>query len=502
MSAPVIPAEAVPAVAIPAVAATGTYRGSRFGETAVFKGIRYATADRFQPPVAVPPSTTAISADTYGGQAPQLLSPIEQMLGAGELAMTEDCHFLNIYTPAADDRLRPVLVWIHGGAFTTGSGAMPWYHGSSLAARGNVVVVTVNYRLGALGFTDLGSLAGEKFADAGNLGLLDQLAALRWVAGNIAAFGGNPDDVTVFGESAGGASVVALLGTPAADGLFHKGLAMSPSLTQLRTADRAAEAAEQLLAAANVDIDGLLTLPVDQILTAQAVLLGNFTTAFTAFSPTPGGTLFECHPLTAAAANPVPLVIGTNRDEMLLYAQFDPETRNLDAAALHQRAVRLFGESRAVRAVQLYDRFRDHDTPARLAAAMVTDETFRAPAWRLAQSRLDHRHPTWMYWFTWPTPAFGGGLGACHAVDLPFTFHNLDGLGVDLFTGTSTDRTKVADAVSGAVLAYARHGHPGWPLYDAGTRATRRFDVDSTLLTDPEAELRRLWLDLGDPPQG
>ncbi len=477
-----------------ATARTGTYLGTEFNDTAVFAGIRFATAERFMAPIPVADSDETIEALTYGAQAPQLLSPIEQMLGAGDLAMSEDCHFLNVYTPSADDGRRPVLVWIHGGAFTSGGGAMSWYHGSSLARRGDVVVVTINYRLGALGFLDLGSLAGAKFADAGNLGLLDQLTAFQWIQDNIGAFGGNPDNVTVFGESAGGASVVALLGSSASHGLFHRAIAMSPSLTQLRTAERSHEAAEQFVAATGVSIDGLLTLPVEQLLQAQASLLSNFVLGVTSFSPSPTGSLFDGDPLDGAVRNPIPLLIGTNRDEMLLYAQFDPETRNLDAAGLLSRANRTFGEARAVRAVELYNEFRSHDTPARLSAAMVTDETFRAPAWRLAQRRIEQSNRTWMYWFTWPTPALGGGLGACHALDLPFTFHNLDRQNVDMFTGTSPDRLAVADAVSGAVLGFAAAGDPGWPAYEAGTRATKQFDVHSPVLADPESAVRQLWL--------
>ena len=473
--------------------ASGTSGGAP-GDTAVFTGIRFATAERFRPPVPVAASSAVIDALTNGAQSPQLLSPIEQMLGAGDLPMSEDCLFLNVYTPSADDRRRPVLVWIHGGAFTTGSGAMSWYHGSSLARRGDTVVVTINYRLGALGFLDLGSLAGEKYADAGNLGLLDQLTALRWLQENIDAFGGDPDNVTVFGESAGGSSVVALLGTPASAGLFHRAIAMSPSITQLRTSERAAEAAEAFLEATGVSVDGLSTLSVEEILKAQAVLLSNFALGVTSFSPIPSGSLFDRHPLVGAAANPTPLVIGTNRDEMLLYAQFDPETRNLDQAGLLRRAVRTFGDDNAGRAVELYQRFRGNDTPARLSAAMVTDETFRAPAWALAQDRIDHGNATWMYWFTWQTPALGGGLGACHALDLPFTFDNLDRQSVDMFTGTSPDRQAVADALSGSVLSFATTGDPGWPAYEASARSTRQIDVSSPVLTDPEAAIRELWI--------
>ncbi len=192
----------------------GAIRGNEHEGTAVFKGIRYATASRFCTPEATGPWEGELDATRYGAQCHQLPGTLERLLGSGSLPFDEDCLFLNVFTPSAGPGDRPVLVWIHGGAFNTGSGAMPWYHGSNLVRRGDVVVVTINYRLGALGFLDLpdGVVAGPQ--PSRNAGLLDQLAALRWVQEHIAAFGGDPGNVTIFGESAGGASVVALLAAP------------------------------------------------------------------------------------------------------------------------------------------------------------------------------------------------------------------------------------------------------------------------------------------------
>ena len=198
------------------------------GKGVEFRGVRFATAERFKPPVPVTSWFGVYDATSYGAQCPQSSSMLERALGGGSLAASEDCLSLNVFTPACDDRARPVVVWIHGGAFTTGTGSTPWYHGGALATRGDVVVVTINYRLGVFGFS------GRT-----NCGLRDQVVALQWVQACIASFGGDPAAVTIMGESAGGASVVALMATPGAAGLFHHAVAMSPSLKQLRSGERA-----------------------------------------------------------------------------------------------------------------------------------------------------------------------------------------------------------------------------------------------------------------------
>ncbi|HEY3484455.1 MAG TPA: carboxylesterase family protein, partial [Ilumatobacteraceae bacterium] len=395
----------------------------------------------------------------------------------------EDCLSLNVWTPApADGGRRPVLVWIHGGAFVTGGGAMPWYDGSSLVRRGDVVVVTINYRLGAFGFP------GER-----DVGLADQIVALEWVRDAIAAFGGDPGRVTIFGESAGGASVVALLAAPGARDLFGRAWAMSPSIPQFRTADHASGVEQQLLGAAGVaTLSELGALTVDGVLTAQAELLASPATALTAFAPTAGGDVIPHDIVSAAAADPRPLVLGTTRDEMHLFTTFDPGRAALDEAGLHRAFERRFGAA-ADDAIELYRQHRAGDTNGQLVSAMQTDETFRAPAWALADARIANGAATWMYWFTFTTPAFGGVLGACHGVDVPFVFHNLHRPGVTVFTGDRPEREHVADAFAGAVLEFASTDDPGWPLYDDAARATRTIDVESGLVDDPERDLRLLW---------
>jgi para-nitrobenzyl esterase len=459
--------------------AFGTARGIRRGPIDIFKGIRYATSQRFGAPEPTGAWKGEYDATRYGAQAHQILGMMEQALGSSSMPMAEDCLFLNVFTPGCDDGARPVLVWVHGGAFTTGSGSMPWYDGCALAERGDVVVVTINYRLGALGF-----------AGTGNAGLRDQICALGWVHDAIAAFGGDPRNVTVFGESAGGSALVALMAAPAADGLFQRAFAMSPSINQLRSGARAEEALAEFVAAAGAtSLEGLHDAPVQQILDAQAELLKDVGAGFTGFSPCSDGELIPHPILEAAAHNPLPLTLGTTRDEMSLFTAFNPALADLGEDLLRSLFARRFGDG-ACAAVEAYRAARPGAGPKGLASAMQTDEVFRVPARRLAEARASC---TWMYWFTWASPAFGGALGSCHALDIPFAFHNLHRKGVEQFTGNAPDRSAVADAYSAAVLAFARSGDPGWPVYDTGSRITRRFDVDTADLTDPEPELRALW---------
>jgi para-nitrobenzyl esterase len=460
----------------------GTAHGLDRDGVAVFKGIPYALATRFGPPMLVRSWDGALDATTYRSQCPQIPSALDRLLGGSRLPFDEACLHLNVFTPGCDDARRPVLVWIHGGAFVTGGGAMPWYDGSSLARRGDVVVVTLNYRLGALGF------AGDL-----NTGLADQVAALAWVAEAISAFGGDPGNVTVFGESAGGASVVSLLAVPAAATLFHRAWAMSPSIPQLRDPERARQTVDELLSAAGVaTLDDLAAAPLEQVLDAQRQLLAGEAGALTAFAPTPDGDLVPGDILTAAAADPRPLVIGTTRDEMHLFTAFDPRRAQLDGSGLLRAFARCF-DGHAEQAVEGYRQYRPDHTPRQLVSAMQTDETFRVPARRLADERVRRELPTWTYWFTFPTPAFGGVLGACHGLDIPYAFHNLHRPGVETFTGDSTERERVADEFAGALLRFATTDDPGWPAFDAVRRPTRRIDVDREVLDDPEADLLALW---------
>ncbi len=464
-----------------AEAADARFLGTDLGGTAVFSGITYATAGRFEPPVAARHRGTVV-ADRPAAQCPQFLGILERAMGAADIPMSEDCLALNVFTPGCDDGRRPVLVWIHGGAFIAGTGSMPWYDGRSLARRGDVVVVTINYRLGVFGF--LGT---------SNLGTLDQLSALEWVRDNIAAFGGDPANITVFGESAGGASLIALMALPAAAACIRRAWAMSPAIVQLRSAERARSAEDRFLGAVGAaSRDQLLAMTPDELVRAQQTIFDEVPDGVTAFAPAVDGDLFDETITVLAARSSIPLVIGSTRDEMHLFTSFDPAVANLDDAGLAAAYAERFGE-RAPAALDAYRAHRPAAGNGALVSAMRTDETFRVGIRRCAEATAAHGTDVWSYWFTQASTAFGGVLGSCHGIDIPFAFHNLDQPGVPVFLGDDPTHARVADAFSGALLSFARDGDPGWARFDMADRSTMRFDASPEVIDDPESELRRLW---------
>jgi para-nitrobenzyl esterase len=478
---------------------SGPVVGRSEGGVRSFLGIPYGAAPvgelRFRPPVPAPPRQTPIEATAFGPAAPQLPSMLDSFMSTADVPRSEDCLTLNVWSPEAAHDL-PVLVWIHGGGFTTGTANTPWYDATALAKAG-LVVVSVNYRLGALGFTHLAPRFGPAYAGSGNAGLLDCALALQWVQANAAAFGGDSSAVTVFGESAGGAMVVSLLALPAARGLFRRCIAQSASFTQLRGLDRADEVAGELLASLGVrdgDAAGLAAVGVDEVLKAQASVFES-SDEFTAFAPTPDGDTLPVGVLEALASgsgDELELLIGCTRDEMNLFAAFDPSYAALDDESLRERASVYLGD-RVDEAIARYRTARPGWNAGQLGAAIATDHGFRGPALRYAGERARRGAATWTYLFRWPTPVFGGILGACHGLELPFVFGNLDAPGVSMFTGDGAQRGALAADVQGAWIRFVKSGDPGWPRYEASTRPTMVFDLPSAVEDDPERELRELW---------
>lgn len=415
--------------------------------------------------------------------APQVPGMLEQLLGAADMTTDEDCLFLNVFAPeaASADTQLPVLVWIHGGAYLNGSGSGPWYEGSQLARRG-FVVVTINYRLGAWGF--LG---------ADNWGTLDQICALEWVRDNVAAFGGDPGNVTIFGESAGGSAVLSLMASPSADGLFHRAIAQSPSIRQLRSLETALEWEQIFLDTAGVpDRAGLAALSVEDILAAQSTVIRMPNRNYDMFSPAAGGSALPTDILGAAAANPVPLVIGTTRDESRLFTMFDPQYANCDTEGWRNFLSGYFAD-RTDEVQGVFEEHRIGSTPAQLIAAVQTEYTFRRPAISLAEQRSLNGLPTWMYWFTWSSSAFDGLLGSCHALDIPFVFDNLSAPGIDTLLGDHPGKQAVATRFADEIAEFAAKGHGAWPMYDVVSRSTLRIDDECVVVEDPESALRRLF---------
>jgi para-nitrobenzyl esterase len=451
-----------------------------------FLGIRFAHADRLSPPRDIMSWEGELDATKFGPICPQVPGMLEAMLGFDGSNMSEDCLNLNVFThntPTGATKL-PVLVWIHGGAYTNGAGSIPWYHGSALASRG-AVIVSINYRLGAFGF--LGT---------GNYGTLDMISALRWVNRNIAAFDGDANNVTIFGESAGGSAVVSLMSSPDAAGLFHKAWAMSPSIGQLRTLPRAQELQTQFLGLAEVSsIDEVRAMPLDDLLAAQAKQMALPAANFDFYTPTAGGEALPFDILSAAAQSTLPLVLGSNHDEDRLWSAMDPLQAEFGQDDWERVSGEVFGDH-AVEARAAYEKLRPTETPKQLISSVRTDTAFRQRAQRLAEQHASHNNPTWMYWFTWATPAFGGILGSCHALDVPFAFDNLNAPGTDMLTGDGAERAGIATRFADEIVEFATTSQPTWPAFDTTHRKTLEINAEFNVLSDPEKEIRDIFLSL------
>jgi para-nitrobenzyl esterase len=493
----------------------GRVAGTIEDSLAVFKGIPYAAPPvgplRFRPPQPATPWTGVRQADTWGKWAPQPPSPDAAGLGGEEIGQDEDCLTLNVWTPAVDGGKRPVMVWIHGGAFVTGAGSGLLYRGEQLAARGDVVIVTINYRLGALGFAAHPALADPETGIQANWGLLDQVAALRWVNDNIAGFGGDPANVTVFGESAGAMSVSTLLGMPMAQGTFTKAIAQSggPVGVLLQNGIDATEELAQTLGLATGEVGRLRETPVDALIGAQAAVSAKrLVGGVLPFTPVIDGKVVPQAPLEAIAAGvhgDVPLLAGTNADEMRFFAIGDRAAFSLDEPALIRRLERIAGD-RAEQAAKTYASARadrgQPATPSDVWFAVSSDQVFRVPCTRMLAAHAAHQSNTYSYLFTWPSPVFDGALGACHALEIPFVFGKVNQPAMAMFVGSGPEADRLSSRMQDAWLSFARDGKPtssdldAWPAYDSERRATMVFDRQCAVEDAPMEPERAFWDDL------
>ena len=478
---------------------SGRLSGSAEGPLSVFRGVPYARPPvgslRFGAPLAPEGWTGVRDATIYGPAAAQSAIDVIYVPGfslwEGIGATSEDCLTLNVWTPGLSGR-RPVLVWFHGGAFLKGSGSQALYDGATLAHRGDVVVVTANYRLGAFGFLGLDE---EPFAP--NAGLLDQLAVLDWVADHAAVFGGDARNVTIMGESAGAVSVTALMTAPGAAGRFHRGVAQSGAGRRLPSARKASETADRLLARLGLDrsrVRELFALPTERILSAQVAVSVDVRRddIGAGFQPWVDGEVLSgqaVEGLTAGSAAGVPFLAGTNEHEMNLWRVLEPGLRSLDEAGLAFRVQRLVGEA-AGALVAAYRAARPTAGPAELWQAIWSDREFRIPSLRATEAHSGHG-PAYSYLFTWRSPA--PGIGACHGVELPFVFGTLDSKGADAFAGSGPAAEALAATVQDAWLSFARTGDPGWPAYDIDARPTMLLGEHCGVTDDPSAAERVAW---------
>ena len=486
---------------------SGDVRGGVADGIHVFKGIPFAAppfgANRMRPPQPAAAWTGVRDTVAFGPKSPQLPYPPFVEVILPELTVSgEDCLTLNIWSRDLGSARQPVMVWIAGGLFEFhGTGASPWYDGGRFA-RDGVVCVTINYRVGAEGFLYL--------ADGiANLGLLDQVAALEWVRENIAAFGGDPGNVTVFGESAGALSIGTLLAMPGAAGLFRRAIVQSGGSQHVTSAATALRIGRRLADKLGVEPTraAIAAAPVDRLLRAQGDLRAEMETrpdpgfwgevmlTSLPWQPVIDGEIVPDSPLDrvrAGASRDVDLLVGSNTDETRLFLVTAGAIDHITPEAL---AGAVAGYGLPVEATLAAYRGLHPDASAGdLLSAIQTDWYWRIPALRLADAHAAAAgvSATYMYEFAWRgSPQFGGRLGAGHAMEIPFVFDTL-GKRTEPLLGASPPQS-LADTMHRAWVAFAATGNPGWPKYELGRRATMHFDITSTVVDDPLAKERALW---------
>lgn len=496
----------------------GTIEGFARDGLKVFLGVPFAAPPsgdrRWRAPQPVEPWQGRLETRAFGPTAPLIMPPpnaesplqtafkVDPELGV-QPRPGEDCLYLNVWTPGLDDRRRPVMVWIHGGGFTGGSGSSPVYNGAVLAARGDVVVVTVNYRLNVFGFLRLKDITDGSIPSTGNEGLLDQVMALQWVRDNIAAFGGEPGNVTIFGESAGAGSVAALLGMPAARGLFHKAIAQSGSASFLSAREEANGYAEHFLRVTGLaadDAGSLRGLTMKQALAAWAKSLP-VPRGIRAPMPVVDGEVFPEMPIDsirAGSADGIPLLAGTMTDEWRLWQAMDPAIAELTEGRMLGRFTKMMPEWDAAPMAAAYRKLLEKrgvpTTPAEVYLAIMTARMFWIPTLRMLEAQRNRGNPAYAYMMDWESPAAGGIFGACHAMDIGFLWgaHQTDFYGIGPAADTLSAR------VQDAWLAFARGGAPGceglgqWPAYGQ-RRETMMLGEQCGITYAPQEEERLLW---------
>ena len=484
---------------------SGTVRGRPSGPVAAFLGIPYAAPPfgdlRFAAPAPPEPWTGVRDATSYGPTAvkgvypPPLDRLMPEPVVAGEQVLN-----LNVWTPDPDAPGLPVLVWIHGGAFVLGSGAVPVYDGTAFA-RDGVVTVTINYRLGADGFLLFGDGGPE------NRGLLDQVAALEWVRDNIAAFGGDPDQVTIAGESAGAMSAACLMTVDGARGLFRRAVLQSGAGDFALRPETAGTVARHLAERLQVPLtrEGLAAVPLDALVEAQGALTrevratpdptrwGELVLHSMPFEPVVDGAVLPALPRDAVAAGAgadVDVLVGSNRDEHRLFlvpsGLVDHVTEDLLRLVL--AGYRLPAE----RALAAYRAPAPDASPGELLADVATDWFYRVPAVRLAEARAGGPGRTYVYEFAWPSPQFDGRLGSCHALEIAFVFDLLAAPENQPLAGDAPPQ-RLADEMHRAWVSFVCTGDPGWAPYDPASRPVQVFDQPSALVADPRPEQLAVW---------
>jgi para-nitrobenzyl esterase len=485
---------------------TGRVRGLFFQGVNTFRGIPYgastAGGNRFLPPRKPAAWTGVRDVNTIGLRAPQLANPRvpEWFIFDRSEPQGEDCLVLNVFTPSlTDGRRRPVMVWLHGGGFVGGSSGFTVTEGQNLVSMRDVVLVHLNHRLNLFGFLYLGELGGERYAD-GNAGMLDIVAALEWIRDNIANFGGDPNNVTVFGQSGGGSKVSTLFGMPAAKGLFHRGIAMSGTQVRSITREQATATATRVFGALGIGKDRAQELQTVPMRRLRELLGGAGGQGFN-WGPVVDGRTLPAHPFDPAASPhgaDVPLLIGSTETEVTWNESqiYDPLT---DAELREDVAKALrCDDAGAARVIAAYRKGRPKAGNLDLYLVIATDASnFRTGTDTQADRKAAQRRaPVYKYYFQWYSPVRGGALRAMHTMDIPFVFENYELAGAEV--GNGPELKPLGDRMAGAWVAFATTGNPNhpllpkWPAYDTTTRATMVINNDWSVVNDPYGEEKKI----------
>jgi len=490
--------------------AFGKIRGVESDGIKIFRGVPYGAStagkNRFMPPVDPAKWTSVLETREFGHSAPQTEPGVRRVTSdiavaaAGLPTEGEDCLVLNVWTPAVNDgKKRPVMFWCHGGGFASGSGSSGGTDGGNLARRGDVVVVSINHRLNVLGFTYLAEFGGPDFAQSGDVGMLDIVHALKWVRQNIEHFGGDPNTVTIFGQSGGGRKVGTLLAMPSAKGLFHRAIIESGPTISLVEQNQATRVASELLAKLGLNksqVRELQNLPVDRIMSAYFAVTRsmNVDQMTMGFSPTVDGKAVPRHPFAPTASEVsanVPLMLGSTRTELTSSA--DAAAFSLNDDGLSERIKGILGDSSS-HVIDVYRKANPGATPSDLYFLITSDNRYGAPVMKIAERRAAlQKGPVYLYYFRWETPIDGGRLKSPHTIEIPFAFDNIK---TNRMTSGSPDAPPLADKVSSAWIAFARTGDPNtpklphWPAFNSKDRPTMVFNNQSKVENDPLREQR------------
>jgi len=501
---------------------SGRIRGAESAGIRHFKGVRFAAAPigarRFRPPAPPEPWQGVQEATAHGPAPPQYAMPFFGWISAAGVDQGEDCLSLNVWTPGCDGARRPVLVWIHGGGFMVGSGSTGIYDGQDLARRSDVVVVTLNYRLGAVGYAHLGSTLGGEFEGCSNLGVRDQIAALEWIRDHIDRFGGDPGNVTLFGQSAGAMSIGALLGAPRARALFQRAICMSGAADHVlepEVAERVAKSFLGKLGGPAPSHEVLGRIPTREILRAQAAVMAEHSDMKTmmVLLPYVDGDIIPEQPAEAVRRGEtahIPLMLGTTLDEWRLFRLIDPGPRALREEGLIERlneALQNFpaapsGEQAAAEFREALAGRSNGTRPGEVWSAFQTARVMHFPATRLAEAQVAGGGVAHKYLFAWRPPALRRALGACHGLDIPFVFGAVTNPLVLPLAGFSPAAVRLSRKMQGAWTSFAQAGSPAhaqlpeWSAYTPDERATmvlgRRCQLSSAPL-EPERRLLERW---------